>query len=46
MLRLMPTSGGAPKVIAHLYGGQGTINTNSWSPDSKHIAFVSNGLVD
>ncbi|MFS4467804.1 TolB family protein [Maribacter sp. 2210JD10-5] len=42
MLRLMPVSGGAPKVIAHLYGGQGTINVNSWSPDSKHIAFVSN----
>jgi len=42
MLRLMPTSGGAPKVIAHLYGGQGTINVNSWSPDSKSISFVSN----
>jgi len=42
MLRLMPTSGGAPKVIAYLYGGQGTINVPSWSPDSKHIAFVSN----
>jgi hypothetical protein len=42
MLRLMPVSGGAPKVIAYLYGGQGTINTPSWSPDSKHIAFVSN----
>jgi len=42
MLRLMPASGGAPKVIAYLYGGQGTINVNSWSPDSKHIAFVSN----
>jgi Tol biopolymer transport system component len=42
MLRLMPASGGAPKVIAYLYGGQGTINTPSWSPDSKHIAFVSN----
>jgi Tol biopolymer transport system component len=42
MLRLIPTSGGAPKVIAHLYGGQGTINVNSWSPDSKYIAFVSN----
>ena len=33
---------GAPKVIAYLYGGQGTINTPSWSPDSKRIAFVSN----
>jgi TolB protein len=42
MLRLMPVSGGAPKVIAYLYGGQGTINTPSWSPDSRHIAFVSN----
>jgi len=41
-LNLMPTSGGAPRVIAYLYGGQGTINVNSWSPDSKHIAFVSN----
>jgi len=42
MLRLMPVSGGAPKVIAYLYGGQGTFNVNSWSPDSKHISFVSN----
>ncbi len=42
MLRLMPVSGGAPKVIAYLYGGQGTINTPSWSPDSKQVAFVSN----
>jgi TolB protein len=42
MLRLIPVSGGAPKVIAYLYGGQGTINVPSWSPDSKSIAFVSN----
>ena len=42
MLRLMPVTGGTPKVIACLYGGQGTINVPSWSPDSKHIAFVSN----
>lgn len=41
-LKLMPVSGGAPKVIAYLYGGQGTINVPSWSPDSKSIAFVSN----
>lgn len=42
MLRMMPANGGAPRVIAYLYGGQGTINTPSWSPDSKQVAFVSN----
>lgn len=42
MLRMMPASGGAPFVVAYLYGGQGTINVNSWSPDSKKFAFVSN----
>jgi TolB protein len=42
MLRLMPVTGGTPKVIAYLYGGQGTINVPSWAPDSKQIAFVSN----
>jgi TolB protein len=41
-IRIMPASGGSPKVIAYLYGGQGTINVPSWSPDSKRIAFVSN----
>ena len=41
-LRMMPVSGGKPRVIAYIYGGQGTINTPSWSPDSKHVAFVSN----
>jgi hypothetical protein len=41
-LRLMPFSGGPAKVIAYFYGGQGSINTPSWSPDSKRIAFISN----
>lgn len=40
-LRLMPLAGGKPKVIATLFGGQGTINVPSWSPDSRQIAFVS-----
>jgi TolB protein len=43
-LRLMPISGGQPKVIGYLYGGQGTMNVPSWSPDSKKISFVSNGI--
>lgn len=41
-LRMMPVGGGEPKVVAYLYGGQGTINTPSWSPDGKQFAFVSN----
>jgi TolB protein len=41
-LRLMPAAGGPAKVIAYVYGGQGTINVPSWSPDSKMVAFVSN----
>ncbi|MBL8206228.1 MAG: TolB family protein [Blastocatellia bacterium] len=44
-LRLMPIgakAGSQSKVIAYLYGGQGTINVPSWSPDGKKIAFVSN----
>jgi TolB protein len=41
-IRLMPFSGGPAKVVAYVYGGQGTINTPSWSPDSKRVAFVSN----
>jgi hypothetical protein len=41
-LRLMPVTGGEPRVIAYVYGGQGTMNVPSWSPDSKKIAFVSN----
>jgi TolB protein len=41
-IRLMPITGGASKVIAYVYGGQGTINVPSWSPDSRMLAFVSN----
>jgi len=44
-LRLLPVAGGQPRVIAYLYGGQGSINTPSWSPDSKRLAFVSNTAV-
>jgi Tol biopolymer transport system component len=40
-LRLMPARGGEPKTLVQLFGGQGTINVNSWAPDSKRFAFVS-----
>ncbi len=41
-LRKIPIGGGAPKVVAYVYGGQGSMNVNSWAPDNRTIAFVSN----
>ena len=41
-LRVMPIEGGTPKVVAYVYGGQGTMNVPSWSPDGRMLAFVSN----
>ncbi len=46
MLRLMPVGGGEIQVLAKLFGGQGTINVPSWSPDSKQLAFVSYRLIE
>lgn len=44
-LRLMNLSTGKITTLARLFGGQGTMNVNSWSPDSKHLAFVSYQIV-
>jgi len=44
-LRLMPLAGGPIQELAHLFGGQGTINVPSWSPDSRSVAFVSYELI-
>lgn len=40
-IRIMPATGGPAVVVARLFGGQGTMNVPSWSPDSTHLAFVS-----
>src|SRR3972149_5374737 len=45
VLRQMPSTGGEPKILAHLFGGPGTINVPSWSPDSTKFAYVSYRLV-
>lgn len=44
-IRQLNLNGGQPKVVAYLYGGQGSINVPSWSPDGKYLAFVSNSNV-
>ncbi len=46
MLRIMRKDGGIVSVLAKLFGGQGTINVPSWSPDSRHVAFVSYRLIN
>jgi TolB protein len=50
MLRLMslstePNNDRKITVLTKLFGGQGTINVPSWSPDSKSVAFVSYQLI-
>lgn len=41
MLRTMVVGGGPITPLASFFGGQGTINVASWSPDSRILAFVS-----
>jgi len=45
VLRLMSLTDKKITVMAKLFGGQGTINVPSWSPDSARVAFVSYMLV-
>jgi Tol biopolymer transport system component len=40
-IREQDVSSGTIRVVAHLYGGQGTMNVPSWSPDGRSVAFVS-----
>ncbi|MBK5294295.1 MAG: TolB family protein [Acidobacteriia bacterium] len=45
MLRIMTLANRRISVLAKLFGGQGTINVPSWSPNSRRLAFVSYQLV-
>ena len=45
-LRIMPSAGGEPKTVVKLFGGQGTINVNSWAPDGRRLAFVSYKIIE
>jgi len=41
ILRFMRPDGGGKRDIASFFGGQGTINVNSWAPDSQRFAYVA-----
>jgi len=41
ILRRMRTDGSQQADVAAFFGGQGTINVNSWAPDSQHFAYVT-----
>ena len=41
LLQIQQITSPETKVLAYIYGGQGTMNVPSWSPDSKMVAFVS-----
>ncbi len=45
MLRVMTLADKKIRVLAKLFGGQGTINVPSWSPDSRRLSFVSYQLL-
>jgi TolB protein len=45
MLRIMSLRDKKISVLAKFFGGQGTINVPSWSPDGSQLAFVSFQLV-
>jgi Tol biopolymer transport system component len=46
-IRLIPLDESQPpRALFQLFGGQGTINVPSWSPDSAEFAFVSYKLLD
>ena len=41
ILRFMQPDGGGQRDIVAFFGGQGTINVNSWAPDSRRFAYVA-----
>ena len=40
-LRLSDAEGGGVRTLVELFGGQGTVNVNSWAPDSRRFAYVA-----
>ena len=46
ILRLMAPDGGPSRDLVGLFGGQGTINVNSWAPDSRRFAYIAYPIDD
>jgi TolB protein len=40
-IRVAPIDGGAARDVVRLFGGRGTINVNSWAPDSRRLGYVA-----
>lgn len=40
-IRMIPAEGGEEKTLLKFFGGQGSMNVNSWAPDSNRFAYVS-----
>lgn len=40
-IHLMDADGGSASPLVSLFGGQGTLNVNSWNPESNQFAFIS-----
>lgn len=45
-LKLVTGDWSQPQTVARLFGGQGTINVNSWSPDGRSFAWVAYPMED
>ena len=41
VLRVLPVDGGAPRSVAYLFGGKGSLENPCWSPDGARIVFLS-----
>jgi Tol biopolymer transport system component len=41
ILRMMAPDGSSQRDLVAFFGGQGTINVNSWAPDSRRFAYVA-----
>ncbi len=41
-IKVLPLDGGGPRTVAYFYGGKGSFENYSWSPDGKSLVFMSN----